>query len=244
VRIILIMHLTAHDRLFVLTGAGISAESGLATFRGSGGLWNGYRVEEVATPEAWHTDPELVWSFYSMRRRDVLAAQPNAAHVALAEIERKLGDRFYLCTQNVDDLHERAGSHRVHHMHGALFQSRCVHCNVPRPDKALYETAADLPKCPVCGAPIRPHIVWFGEVPLDMEGIYRELDHATVLLVVGTSGSVYPAAGFAHVANQRGIRTIYVGPEEPLNAHTFDEILLGSATDVLPRFLSSDRPRT
>jgi len=242
VRLILIMHLTPHDRLFVLTGAGISAESGLATFRGSGGLWNGYRVEEVATPEAWHADPELVWNFYSMRRRDALAAQPNAAHVALAEIEQKLGDRFYLCTQNVDDLHERAGSHRVHHMHGTLFQSRCVHCNVPRPDKALYETAANLPKCPDCGAPIRPHIVWFGEVPLDMEGIYRELDHATVLLVVGTSGSVYPAAGFVQVANQRSIRTIYVGPEEPLNADTFDEVVLGSATDVLPRLLSLDRP--
>jgi NAD-dependent deacetylase len=129
-------------------------------------------------------------------------------------------------------------------MHGALFQSRCVHCNQPRPDKALYETAADLPKCPDCGASIRPHIVWFGEVPLDMEGIYQELDHATVLLVVGTSGSVYPAAGFVYVAKQRGTHTIYVGPEEPLNSDTFDEILLGSATDVLPRLLSSDRPRT
>jgi NAD-dependent deacetylase len=242
VRIILIMRLTPNDRLFVLTGAGISAESGLATFRGSGGLWNGYRVEEVATPGAWDADPELVWRFYSMRRRDALAAQPNAAHVALAEIEQKLGDQFYLCTQNVDDLHERAGSHRIHHMHGTLFQSRCVHCNVPVADKALHETAADLPICPECGALLRPHIVWFGEVPLDMEGIYRELDRATVLLVVGTSGSVYPAAGFVHVARQRGIRTVYVGPEEPLNANAFDEIVLGSATGVLPGLLSSACP--
>jgi NAD-dependent deacetylase len=115
------MAFTHDDRLFVLTGAGVSAESGLATFRGSGGLWNGYRVEQVATPEAWHADPELVWRFYSMRRRDALAAQPNAAHLALARIEQKLGDNFYLCTQNVDDLHERAGSRRVHHMHGTLF---------------------------------------------------------------------------------------------------------------------------
>src|SRR5277367_2036020 len=240
------MHLTPQDRLFVLTGAGISAESGLATFRGSGGLWNGHRVEEVATPEAWQANPELVWRFYSQRRRDALAAQPNAAHKALAQIEQHLAkinpDHFYLCTQNVDDLHERAGSHRVHHMHGTLFQSRCVRCNVPGPDKALYETAASLPKCQDCGSPIRPHIVWFGEVPLDMEGIYRELDNATVLLVVGTSGSVYPAAGFVHVANRRGIRTMYVGPEEPLNADNFDEIVLGPATEVLPRLFLSDHP--
>ncbi len=230
------MILEQHERLFVLTGAGISAESGLATFRGSGGLWNGYRVDQVATPEAWQADPELVWSFYSMRRRDALAAQPNAAHVALAKIEQRLGYRFYLCTQNVDDLHERSGSQRVHHMHGTLFQSRCVECGIPFADDAIYE--ADLPTCRKCGAAIRPHIVWFGEIPLDMEGIYRELDRATHLLVVGTSGSVYPAAGFVHIANQRGIRTIYVGPEEPLNAGAFDQIVLGAATEVLPPLLS------
>src|ERR1700689_3559022 len=134
------MNLTPQDRLFVLTGAGISAESGLATFRGSGGLWNGHRVEEVATPEAWQANPELVWRFYSMRRRDALAAQPNPAHLALAAVGERLGDRFFLCTQNVDDLHERAGSRRVHHMHGTLFQSRCVRCAAPFPDQALYET--------------------------------------------------------------------------------------------------------
>ena len=230
------MRLTPQDRLFVLTGAGISAESGLATFRGSGGLWNGHRVEEVATPEAWDADPELVWRFYSMRRRDALAAQPNAAHTALARIEEKLGDRFYLCTQNVDDLHERAGSHRIHHMHGTLFQSRCVRCNKPFPDKSFYETL-DLPTCKTCASPIRPHIVWFGEIPLDMDAIYRQLDRATTLLVVGTSGSVYPAAGFVNIANQRRIRTIYIGPEEPLNASAFDHILLGPATQLLPTLL-------
>jgi NAD-dependent deacetylase len=120
------MRLTPQDRLFVLTGAGISAESGLATFRGSGGLWNGHRVEEVATPEAWTADPELVWRFYSMRRRDAAAAHPHAGHAALAALEQQMPDRFYLCTQNVDDLHERAGSTRIHHMHGTLFQSRCM----------------------------------------------------------------------------------------------------------------------
>jgi NAD-dependent deacetylase len=231
------MILKQHDRLFVLTGAGVSAESGLATFRGSGGLWNGYRVDQVATPEAWHADPELVWRFYSMRRRDALAAQPNAAHLALAKIEQKLGDHFYLCTQNVDDLHERGGSLRIHHMHGSLFESRCVACNLPFPDRELYETASELPKCGECGAPVRPHIVWFGEIPLDMDGIYRELDRATHLLVVGTSGSVHPAAGFVHIANQRDIHTVYVGPEEPLNADAFDEIVLGPATVVLPPLL-------
>jgi NAD-dependent deacetylase len=232
------MILTPHDRLFVLTGAGVSAESGLATFRGSGGLWNGYRVEQVATPEAWHADPELVWRFYSMRRRDALAAKPNMAHVALAKIEQTLGDRFYLCTQNVDDLHERGGSVRVHHMHGTLFASRCVDCGLPFPDQKFYEDAHNLPTCEMCGAMVRPHIVWFGEIPLDMDGIYRELERATHLLVVGTSGSVYPAAGFVHVANQRDIRTIYVGPEEPLNADAFDEIELGAATAILPALLS------
>lgn len=231
------MRFDPEDRLFVLTGAGISAESGLATFRGSGGLWNGYRVEEVATPEAWAANPELVWRFYSMRRRDARSAQPNAAHRALAEIEQQMGDRFYLCTQNVDDLHERAGSHRLHHMHGSLFQSRCVRCEVPFADDGCYETAAELPRCASCGALVRPHIVWFGEVPLDMKRICRELDRSTALLVIGTSGSVYPAAGLVHIANERGIKTIYIGPEEPQNADAFDEILLGTATELVPGLL-------
>jgi NAD-dependent deacetylase len=220
------------DRVFVLTGAGISAESGLATFRGSGGLWNGYRVEEVATPEAWVNDPALVWRFYSMRRLDAKAAEPNAAHVALAALERRMQDGFFLCTQNVDDLHERGGSERVHHMHGTLFSSRCERCDEPFADDAVYEE--ELPRCAVCGSAVRPHIVWFGEVPLGMDLIYEKLDEATVLLVVGTSGSVYPAAGLVRRANARGIRTVYVGPEEPLNADAFDEILLGTAVAVLP----------
>ena len=225
------------DRLFVLTGAGISAESGLATFRGSGGLWNGHRVEDVATPEAWEADAELVWRFYSMRRRDAMAALPNDAHRALALVESQLEERFYLCTQNVDDLHQRAGSKRVHAMHGSLFQSRCVRCNKPFADSAFYETAANLPTCGKCGASVRPNIVWFGEVPIVLEGIYAELSRATILLIVGTSGSVYPAAGLVNIAQQTGVRTIYVGPEEPLNAHAFDELMLGTATGILPGLL-------
>jgi NAD-dependent deacetylase len=231
------MRLTSTDHLFVLTGAGISAESGLATFRGSGGLWNGHRVEDVATPGAWDADPELVWRFYSMRRRDARAALPNAAHTALAELEQRMGERFYLCTQNVDDLHERAGSERVHHMHGSLFESRCTKCERPFADQRMYETRAMLPECGSCGRDVRPHIVWFGEVPLDMEGIYRKLNRANVLLVVGTSGSVYPAAGFVDVANVQGTRTVYVGPEEPLNHAAFDEVILGTAVEVLPELL-------
>jgi NAD-dependent deacetylase len=231
------MRLAPQDHLFVLTGAGISAESGLATFRGSGGLWNGYRVEEVATPEAWAADPTLVWHFYSQRRRNASSAQPNAAHLALARIEMQLADRFYLCTQNVDDLHERAGSQRIHHMHGNLFQSRCTRCNEPFPDIAFYETADSLPTCASCHAPVRPHIVWFGEIPLDMDAIHRKLNRATVLLVVGTSGSVYPAAGLVNIANQQRTRTIYVGPEEPLNHQAFDDILLGTATEILPTLI-------
>lgn len=233
------MNFAANDTVFVLTGAGISAESGLATFRGSGGLWNGHRVEEVATPEAWSADPALVWRFYSMRRRDALAAEPNTGHRALAELEGRFGDRFFLCTQNVDDLHERAGSHRIHHMHGTLFASRCVACDDPFEDRQFYDEAASLPQCSRCGAAVRPHIVWFGEMPLDLDLIYAKLGRATALLVVGTSGSVYPAAGFVQIARHRGIRTIYAGPEEPLNADSFTEILLGPAAEVLPALVAT-----
>ncbi|MDE3105630.1 MAG: NAD-dependent deacylase [Acidobacteriota bacterium] len=230
------MRLGLQDRLFVLTGAGISAESGLATFRGSGGLWNGFRVEVVAAPEGWQADPALVWRFYSQRRQEALLAQPNAAHRALVALEEQLAERFFLCTQNVDDLHERAGSGsfggRVLHMHGSLFASRCERCNVPFADVESY--TAQLPCCRGCGGAVRPHIVWFGEVPLELERIYAELAAATHMLVVGTSGSVYPAAGLVRVARNQGTRTVYVGPEEPLNADQFDEILLGTACSVLP----------
>ena len=228
------MHLSSTDRLFVLTGAGISAESGLATFRGSGGLWNGYRVEEVATPEAWVANPGLVWEFYSHRRRDARTAEPNAAHRGLAALEQRLGERFYLVTQNVDDLHERAGSHRLHHMHGTLSQSRCVRCDAPFNDRELYLDPTDLPLCASCAAPVRPHIVWFGEVPLALDTIFAELERATVLLVIGTSGAVYPAAAFVQIARQRGCHTVYVGPEVPLNADALAEILLGPATEGVP----------
>jgi NAD-dependent deacetylase len=227
--------ITANDRLFVLTGAGISAESGLPTFRASDGLWAGHRIEDVCTPEAWHRNPALVWEFYSARRAAAKAAQPNPAHIALAQLESQLGDRFFLCTQNVDDLHERAGSTGVLHMHGELAKSRCENdCGRPPiEDNAVYRSLAEVGHC-ICGAILRPHIVFFGEIPLGMNRIQREIDHATLMLVVGTSGSVYPAANFVHFARVAGARTVYVGPERPLNAASFSHIVEGPAGEVLP----------
>ena len=229
------IELNAEDRVFVLTGAGISAESGLATFRDSDGLWAGHRIEDVCTPEAWEKNPELVWQFYSARREAAAKAQPNPAHVALAKLEAELGDRFFLCTQNVDDLHEKAGSRRLVHMHGELFVSRCSkECGrAPHADDALYPAMTSVARC-ACGALLRPHIVWFGETPLEMDRIAKEIGKATLMLVVGTSGSVYPAANFVHWARQAGARTVYVGPENPLNASAFTEVVVGKAGEVLP----------
>jgi NAD-dependent deacetylase len=223
------------DRVFVLTGAGISAESGLPTFRASDGLWAGHRIEDVCTPEAWERNPALVWEFYSERRTQGALAEPNPAHVALAELEQRLGDRFFLCTQNVDDLHERAGSVRLVHMHGELAKSRCgAECGEPPvTDRTVYKDLSAVGRCS-CGARLRPHIVFFGEIPLEMERIQREIEKASLMLVVGTSGSVYPAANFVHWARQTGARTVYVGPEKPLNASAFTHVVEGKAGEVLP----------
>ena len=226
------------DRVFVLTGAGISAESGLRTFRDSNGLWAGYPVETVATPEGWDANPELVWQFYSQRRREARASQPNPAHRALAELEKQIGERFFLCTQNVDDLHERAGSQNLVHMHGELFRSRCeANCGAPIiEDSHGYNSIREIPMC-ACGSRLRPHIVWFGEVPLEMTRIQNEIVRCSILVVVGTSGAVHPAASFVHWAKARRgnpARTYYVGPEEPLNAGAFTRIILGRAGAKLP----------
>jgi NAD-dependent deacetylase len=223
------------DRVFVLTGAGISAESGLPTFRASDGLWAGHRIEDVCTPEAWERNPALVWEFYSQRRAQGALAEPNPAHVALAELEERLGDRFFLCTQNVDDLHERAGSVRLVHMHGELAKSRCgAECGRPPvSDRTIYKDLSAVGRCS-CGARLRPHIVFFGEIPLEMERIQKEIEKASLMVVVGTSGSVYPAANFVHWARQAGARTVYVGPEKPLNASAFTHVVEGKAGEVLP----------
>jgi NAD-dependent deacetylase len=227
--------ISAADSLFVLTGAGISAESGLPTFRASDGLWAGHRVEDVCTPEALEQNPALVWQFYSERRAQGQKADPNPAHMALADLERQLGDRFFLCTQNVDDLHERAGSTRLVHMHGELAKSRCEQeCgHPPIEDRAVYKSLAEVGHC-ACGARLRPHIVFFGEIPLEMDRIQREISRASLMLVVGTSGSVYPAANFVHWSRQNGARTVYLGPEPPLNASAFTHVVEGKAGETLP----------
>lgn len=235
------LRLSPTDRLFVLTGAGVSAESGIPTFRGSDGLWQGHRIEDVASPVAWQRDPEMVWKFYSWRREVARAARPNPAHQALAELELRWSGRMFLCTQNVDSLHEQAGSQRVVHMHGNLFQSRCERdaCQRgPFPDHGAYPTLDQVPRCP-CGGRIRPHICWFGEVPFHMEDIFDQLRDCTVFLCVGSSGVVYPAAGFVSaVRGRRGVRAYYVGPDEPANNNSFDQCFNGKAGEVLPGLLS------
>lgn len=231
----LTISISPSDHVFVLTGAGISAESGLPTFRASDGLWAGHHVEDVCTPEALEQNPALVWQFYSERRAQGEIAEPNPAHIALAELEAKLGDRFFLCTQNVDDLHERAGSKNLVHMHGELAKSRCENeCGkTPVEDRTVYQSLAEVPHC-ACGARLRPHIVFFGEIPLEMDRIQREIGRSTLMIVVGTSGSVYPAANFVHWARQHGARTVYIGPEPPLNAQAFTNVVEGKAGEVMP----------
>jgi NAD-dependent deacetylase len=221
----------------VLTGAGISAESGIRTFRDANGLWEQYRFEEVASPEGWAADPELVWRFYGERRKQAATCQPNAAHRALADLERILGPRLFLCTQNVDDLHEKAGHGRVVHMHGELMKSRCESCSSPPFADATAH--AVIPRCG-CGARVRPHIVWFGEIPFEMDRIADELEACDVFVTIGSSGAVYPAAGFVSAVRARGLRdgriarTVYVGPEAPDNASMFDECRLGRAGEAVP----------
>ncbi len=223
------------DHVFVLTGAGISAESGLPTFRAEDGLWAGFRVEDVCTPDAWRRNPAGVWAFYSARRAQGAKANPNPAHMALAELESQLAGRYFLCTQNVDDLHERAGSANLIHMHGELAKSRCEReCGAePVEDRAIYGSLDEVSRC-ACGGRLRPHIVFFGEIPLEMPRIEREIARATLMVVIGTSGNVYPAANFVHWARQAGARTVYIGPEPPLNASAFTHIVEGKAGQVLP----------
>jgi NAD-dependent deacetylase len=230
------------DRLFVLTGAGISAESGIPTFRGQDGLWEGHRLEDVATPQAFTRDPELVWRFYSMRRSVAAGCKPNAGHIALARLEEKLGKRMLICTQNVDVLHEAAGNKRVLHMHGQLFQSRCSNrkCQTkPFKDSMAYEQRSHIPDCIECGALLRPHICWFNESPFHMNEVIPALEECSIFLTVGSSGVVQPAASFALIARQNGAQTFYVGLESPANAFAFDEVFLGPAGERLPCMVKS-----
>jgi NAD-dependent deacetylase len=225
--------------IVVLTGAGISRESGLATFRDADGIWARVRLEDVATPEAFAADPARVHAFYNARRRQLVAdaVAPNAAHAALARLESAWPERVTVVTQNIDDLHERAGSRELVHMHGELLKARCRHCGNVMPwgaDLAI-ESA-----CPHCHRPggLRPHVVWFGEMPLDMDRIDRLLEGCALFVSIGTSGSVYPAAGFVRRVREQGqARTVELNLERSEGAALFHEGRYGPASEVVPRFV-------
>jgi NAD-dependent deacetylase len=226
-------------RIFVLTGAGVSAESGLGVFRGEGGLWRNYRPEEVANIRAWQRDPRLVWEFYSMRRAKHRGAKPNAAHLALARLEQQIRDEFFLCTQNVDSLHEQAGSQQLAHIHGKLCESKCDRCaRPPFADDAGYE--GELPKCD-CGGGIRPNVVWFGEAlpPEELARTFAELERCDIFIAIGTSGVIEPVASFVqHVKMRSNVRAIFCGMEQPANAPWSDEFFIGSATEQVPKIVA------
>ena len=227
--------------IFVLTGAGISAESGLGTFRDrrGEGIWARFDPMKLATPEAFARDPETVLAFYDLRRRDLLNAKPNAAHLALARLEGALAQRgaaLTLVTQNIDDLHERAGSHPVIHMHGELLKARCAACEAVRPWLDDLTVAHACTDCGGLGA-LRPHVVWFGEMPLAMDLIGTALRKADLFVAIGTSGAVYPAAGFVAEARAYGIRTCEINLEAADNADLFDEQRLGAASETVPAWV-------
>ena len=228
----------AHN-IVVLTGAGISAESGVKTFRDHDGLWENQRIEDVATPEAFMRDPQRVQQFYNQRRAQLQQVKPNTAHQALAKFEHQFlqhpGNRFLLVTQNVDDLHERAGSQQLLHMHGELLLSHCTHTRQVQPQSGDI-TAHSLCQC--CNtATLRPHIVWFGEMPLHMDTIYLALEDCDLFVSIGTSGHVYPAAGFVEVARNNGAHTVEINLEPSQNNSLFRQHIHGPAgKEVAPFF--------
>lgn len=224
-----------YNSIVVLTGAGISAESGIQTFRASDGLWEEHRIEDVATPEAFERDPELVQHFYNQRRQQILSKEvgPNPAHFALAKLQNEFAGKFTLITQNIDNLHEHGGSSDVLHMHGEILKIRCNKSN------RLFDCSADIStndKCMCCeqSGSLRPHIVWFGEMPLYMDEIYQALEGCDLFIAIGTSGNVYPAAGFVQIANQAGARTLEINLEQSNIATEFDDAIYGKAGEVLP----------
>ena len=228
----------AYKRIVVLTGAGISAESGIKTFRAADGLWEEHRVEDVATPEGFAANPALVQRFYNQRRQQLLSAEvkENPAHLALAEFEQQFKGEFLLVTQNIDDLHERAGSKKLIHMHGELLKMHCSYSGVVYPIDSDISTDA---RCPCCGlgGGLRPHIVWFGEMPLQMDEIYSALEQCDLFIAVGTSGNVYPAAGFVQAAASVGAHTIEVNLEPSAVQSAFSETHYGLASVELPGLL-------
>lgn len=234
------------ENIFVLTGAGISAESGVPVFQGTN--WRGRSHYELANIDCWHRDPALVWEYYSERRARARGAKPNPAHFALAEFESvSSSSGFFLCTQNVDALHEAAGSKNVAHIHGRLFETRCADdCGAPSfEDQRGYAPDA-LPRCQ-CGSLLRPGVCWFGEQPYDLDRIYSELERCTLFLAIGTSGSVQPVSSFVGLLKGRArpAKTIYAGLDEPANAAYFDEMHLGPASVVVPKILKDhQKPQT
>ena len=221
--------------ILILTGAGISAESGLGTFRDVDGLWTKYDLEDVATPEGFARNPTLVHDFYNARRANCLEAAPNAAHAALGRLQAEHQGRVTLVTQNVDDLHERGGARDVIHMHGELAGAVCAACDHRWP--APREMSATAP-CPSCSAPrTRPDIVWFGEMPYQMDMIYTALGNADLFVAIGTSGTVYPAAGFVGEARAMGIPTLELNLEPSDTAGIFDDARFGPATTIVPAWV-------
>ncbi len=229
--------MTATPAIVVLTGAGISAESGLATFRGPGGLWEGHRVEDVCTPQALARDPELVHRFYDARRAALATVEPNAAHLALARLDAAWPGDLLIVTQNVDDLHERAGARRLLHIHGELRSALCARC------EARSEHDGDLPPgsvCVACGAPaLRPDIVFFGEMPYHMEAIEAALAACDLFVSIGTSGAVYPAAGFVQLADHYGADTLELNLEPSAGSASFAQSRHGPASLFVPAWVDS-----
>ena len=224
------------QRIVILTGSGISAESGISTFRDKGGIWSRYKVEDVATPEGFVRNPRLVLDFYNMRRRVHHSVQPNAAHLALARLEREHVGEVLVVTQNVDRLHEAAGTRNLIHMHGEAFKAWCLACDA-RSDWSGDMTLAS--RCPSCGVVgrLRPDVVWFGEMPYQLDRIGEAIEHADLFISIGTSGTVYPAAGFVRQARAAGARTVELNLEPSEGAVLFDETRHGTATEIVPGYV-------
>ena len=228
------------DPIVVLTGAGISRESGLDTFRDVGGVWSKVKLEDVATPEGYARDPQQVQDFYNARRAQLTEAaiQPNAAHRALAALEAEWGGPVFLVTQNIDDLHERAGSRSLLHMHGELRRVRCTSCGDNREEAGAVTIADVCPKCSAIGTR-RPDIVWFGEMPYGMDRIYEALVDCELFISIGTSGTVYPAAGFVTEARAHGAYCLELNLEPSHGASMFHRVLNGPATELVPRLVEA-----
>jgi NAD-dependent deacetylase len=223
--------------IVILTGAGVSAESGVPTFRGPDGLWEGHHIEDVATPQAFRRDPRLVQAFYDARRAALGNVAPNAAHMALAELDAKWRGELLLVTQNVDDLHERGGSRRLRHMHGELKRALCTACGAAPPWPGPLSGS---PPCPGCGAPrLRPDIVWFGEMPYHMPQIEKAIAACDLFVSIGTSGAVYPAAGFVGLARAAGATTLELNLEPSAGTPMFDEARHGTAGVLVPAFVEA-----